>query len=84
MAAYNGHLAVLQWARAQGCPWDENTCSSAGENGLLAILEWAQVQGCPCDQETLNALEQEKQRLLLQRRAMLEYVRTLNEKSIGL
>merc|ERR1711981_920323 len=23
-AANNGHLAVLQWARAQGCPYDED------------------------------------------------------------
>ena len=48
MAAYNGHLAVLQWARAQGCPWDENTCSCAAMDGHLAVLQWAQAQGCPC------------------------------------
>ena len=24
-AAMNGHLAVLQWARAHGCLWDRNT-----------------------------------------------------------
>ena len=38
-AASGGHLAVLQWARAQGCPWDEKTCSSAAENGHLAVLQ---------------------------------------------
>jgi hypothetical protein len=23
-----GHLEVLKWARANGCPWDENTCGT--------------------------------------------------------
>jgi hypothetical protein len=27
--AAQGSLAVLQWARANGCPWDEDTCASA-------------------------------------------------------
>ena len=39
MGAENGHLAVLQWARAQGCPWDESTCLWAAENGHLAVLQ---------------------------------------------
>jgi len=38
-AAGNGHLAVLQWARAQGCPWDEWTCQVAAENGHLGVLQ---------------------------------------------
>ena len=25
--AASGHLAVLQWARENGCPWDEDTCT---------------------------------------------------------
>ena len=25
-AAEEGHLEVLQWARENGCPWDEYTC----------------------------------------------------------
>jgi hypothetical protein len=29
-AANSGHLEVLQWARANGCPWDERTCQCAG------------------------------------------------------
>ena len=28
-AAEGGHLEVLQWARANGAPWDELTCSNA-------------------------------------------------------
>ena len=47
----NGHLAVLQWARAQGCPWDVFTCRVAAENGHLAVLQWARAQGCPCHKE---------------------------------
>ena len=27
MAAGGGHLEVLQWARQNGCPWDEQTCA---------------------------------------------------------
>jgi hypothetical protein len=39
-AALFGHLNVLQWARANGCPWDENTCSEAASNGHLDVLHW--------------------------------------------
>ena len=50
-AAAYGHLAVLQWARAQGCPWDEETCVGAALGGHLAasdsVLQWARAQGCP-------------------------------------
>ena len=47
MAAWGKQLAVLQWARAEGCPWDKKTCSYAAESGHLAVLRWAQAQGCP-------------------------------------
>jgi len=46
-AAKGGHLAVLQWARAQGYPWDERTCAWAAENGHLDVLQWARAHGCP-------------------------------------
>ena len=49
MAAANGNLAVLQWDRAQGCPWDSDTCAYAEENGLLEVLQWAVNNGCPCN-----------------------------------
>ena len=51
-AAENGHLAVLLWARAQGCPWDEETCSYAAYGGQLAVLQWARAERCPYDGET--------------------------------
>jgi hypothetical protein len=38
---------VLHWARANGAPWDEDTCSGAAEGGHLAVLQWARANGCP-------------------------------------
>ena len=43
---------MLQWARAQGCPWDYDTCSYAAGNGRLTVLQWARAQGCPWDVRT--------------------------------
>ena len=33
----------LQWARENGCPWDENTCSDAAQGGHLAALQLLRV-----------------------------------------
>jgi hypothetical protein len=38
---------MLQWARANGCDWDEHTCSAAEVSGHLAVLRWARANGCP-------------------------------------
>jgi hypothetical protein len=46
-AAGGGHVEVLQWARANGCPWDESTRANAAERGHLEVLEWARTNGCP-------------------------------------
>ena len=58
-AASGGHLAVLQWARAQQppCPWDALTCTAAAEGGHLAVLQWARSQPppCPWDESTCTA-----------------------------
>ena len=48
-SAKGGHLAVLKWARAHGCPWDEMTCSGAALNGHLEVLQWPRAHGCPWD-----------------------------------
>ena len=45
--ADGGHLEMLQWARANGCPWNEYTCSYAAEEGHDVILEWAIANGAP-------------------------------------
>lgn len=44
----NGHLEVFKWAkwaRTNGCPWSEFTCSQAAENGHLEVLKWARANG---------------------------------------
>ena len=33
-----GHLEVLQWARANSCPWDWQTCANAAWGGHLDVL----------------------------------------------
>ncbi len=40
---------MIQWARSQGCPWDEGTCDNAARGGHLGVLQWARSQGCPWD-----------------------------------
>jgi hypothetical protein len=46
-AAAAGRLPLLQWARATGCPWDEEVCEAAARDGHLEVLEWLRAQGCP-------------------------------------
>ncbi len=47
-----GHLEMLQWVRANGCPWDENTCGFAARSGYLNILKWLRANGYPWDEAT--------------------------------
>ena len=42
-AAEEGHLEVLQWARQNGCPWDEKTWNYAHSNCRPYLRE----HGCP-------------------------------------
>ena len=50
---------LLQWAKKQGCPWDENTCATAAGSGL-EVLQWARDRGCPWDEKTcMEAAAQE-------------------------
>jgi hypothetical protein len=39
-AALNGHLDVLQWARENGCNWNENAFISAAEGGHIHICKY--------------------------------------------
>ena len=48
-AAAGGHVPILEWARANGCNWNDTTCSSAAENGHLATLQWLRANGCRWD-----------------------------------
>jgi len=52
--AYAGHLAVLQWARQNGCEWDSWTCGYAAKNGHLEMLQWARQNGCDWDSFTCS------------------------------
>ena len=49
-AALGGHLAVLQWLRAQDppCPWGKYTCANAAKRGHLEVLKWLRAQDPPC------------------------------------
>jgi hypothetical protein len=49
-----GHLDALQWARTNGCPWNEETCAQAASNGHLDVLQWARANDCPWDEQTCN------------------------------
>jgi hypothetical protein len=53
-AALGGYLEVLQWARANGCPWNERTCALAAESRQLEVLQWARANGCPWSEHTRN------------------------------
>ena len=33
--AQGGYLEGLKYARENGCPWDESTCSSAAQGGYI-------------------------------------------------
>ena len=47
-------ISLLAWARDNGLPWDESTCSFAAFGGHLAVLQWARDKGCPWDEETCS------------------------------
>ena len=37
---------MLQWARANGCDWNSDTCLVAAAGGHLEVLQWARANGC--------------------------------------
>ena len=39
----------MKWARAHGCPWDEDTFDEAATHGHLEVLMWMREHGCPWD-----------------------------------
>ena len=52
IAAAAGQLAVLQWLRGEGCPWDSSTCDNAVHYGHVETLRWARENGCPWTADT--------------------------------
>ena len=47
-AAFLGHLEVLKWLRAKGCPWGASTSAWAALGGHLEVLQWMRAQDPPC------------------------------------
>ena len=52
--AFRGHLSLLQWARANDCPWDPSTCAKAARGGHLEVLKWARENGCSWNESTCS------------------------------
>ena len=48
-------FATLRWARAEGLPWDSETCRAAARYGHLDIVRWAYTAGCPIDVNACGA-----------------------------
>jgi hypothetical protein len=44
-AATKGHLELLQWLRARGCPWDWRATYHAAENNHMHVLRWMAANG---------------------------------------
>jgi len=38
---------VLQWLRANGCPWDKYTVICARDRDHVELVNWAIANGCP-------------------------------------
>jgi hypothetical protein len=66
-AAKGGFLEVLRWARQNGCPWDEWTCTRAAEGGFLEMLQWAHENGCPWDKDTWDYADPRCRTYLIER-----------------
>ena len=47
-AAFGGHLELVKWLRAKGCPWGKVTSNWAAEGGQLEVLQWMWGQDPPC------------------------------------
>ncbi|WZN65402.1 hypothetical protein HKI87_12g69600 [Chloropicon roscoffensis] len=47
-AALDGHLEVMKWLRAKGCPWGIQTSCWAAQGGRLEVLQWMRAQDPPC------------------------------------
>ncbi|WZN66925.1 hypothetical protein HKI87_17g84970 [Chloropicon roscoffensis] len=47
-AAEGGHLEVMKWLRAKGCPWGASTSRDAACGGELEVLQWMRAQDPPC------------------------------------
>eukprot|EP00953_Heterococcus_sp_UTEX-ZZ885_P031395 16475-Heterococcus_DN1.PRE.6 len=48
-AAKHNQLAMIQYLRAAGCPWDTSACTAAvaSRSKRIATLQWLHENGCP-------------------------------------
>ena len=51
---------MLRWARANGCPWNNDTWMMAAHHGRLEALRWARENGCPMDGKTREYAAQQR------------------------
>jgi len=51
-AASGGDLEKLMALRADGCPWDKDTCYYAARGGHIDVLQWARANGCEWGDDT--------------------------------
>ena len=55
LAIRRGKIDSLTCLRANGCPWDEHTCTIAARRGHLEVLQWLRHIGCPWNEWTCAA-----------------------------
>jgi hypothetical protein len=55
LAIRRGKIDSLTCLRANGCPWDEHTCTIAARRGHLEVLQWLRQNGCPWSERTCSS-----------------------------
>ena len=58
LAALEGDLNLIKWARTNGCPWNTHTCAYAARYDHLEVLQWARTNDCPWDEWTCSSAAQ--------------------------
>lgn len=53
--AANPQAQVLQWLKANGCPYDASACAVAARKGHLEVLQWCRNNGFPWDERVCSA-----------------------------
>jgi hypothetical protein len=54
IAAFNGQLHILKWARERNYAWTKDVCHAAALNDHSEVLVWARQNGCKWDSDTEN------------------------------